>query len=270
VVRILDNLTELKERIVRYPFGLITDIDGTIAPTIPNILQAEITESNRHYLAELANKLALVAVVSGRQSREVKDMVGLADVVCIGHYGMEWWDNNQTIMYPDVKVYLPSIRAVAKELEILRSIDGLIIQDKLATISIHYNLTSKPDIVKKRILELLSKSPNVKNICIMEEKMNIGIVPPVAIDKGTAVANLIRQHKLRGAIFLGDDIADVPAFRAIRLARQNTDFDGLAILVIGKDTRQDIVNEADFTLNGVQEAEVLLKWLVYNSPVKCV
>jgi trehalose 6-phosphate phosphatase len=270
VARILDNLRELKKLIVRHPFGLITDIDGTIAPTIPNILQAEITESNRRYLSELAIKLALVAVVSGRQSREVKDMVGLADVVCIGHYGMEWWDNNQTIIYPDVKVYLPSIRAVAKELEILSSIDGLIIQDKWATISIHYNLTSKPNIVKKRILELLSKSPNMKNLCIMEEKMNIGIIPSVDIDKGTAVANLIRQHKLRGAIFLGDDIADVPAFRAIRLARQNTDFDGLAILVTSKETRQDIVAEADFTLDSVRKTETLLKWLVDNSPVKCV
>jgi trehalose 6-phosphate phosphatase len=122
-------------------------------------------------------------------------------------------------------------------------------------------------VAKDQILELLKKSPHIKNLHVMEEKTNIGIVPPLDIDKGTAVNNLISQYHLSGAIFLGDDIGDVPAFRAIHHARENRDFEGLAILVTGEETRQNIISEADFTLDGVQETDTLLKWLVVNSPV---
>jgi trehalose 6-phosphate phosphatase len=264
VARILDNLEVLQKIIIRTPFGLITDIDGTIAPTIPNILQAEITAINRHCLSILSKKLALVAVISGRQSREVKDMVNAEGVICIGHYGMEYWQNNKAILHPDAETYVPAIRALVKELESLKSIEGIVIQDKWATVSVFYRQSPDKQSARKAILNLLKNSLNAKVLRILDEKMVIGVVPPVDIDKGTAVANLIRQHQLRGAIFLGDDTGDVPAFRAIHLARQNRNFNGLAILVTGKETQHNINAETDFTLDGVQETETLLKWLIDN------
>jgi trehalose 6-phosphate phosphatase len=87
-------------------------------------------------------------------------------------------------------------------------------------------------------------------------------VPLVDIDKGTAVTGLIKEHHLQGAIYVGDDVGDVPAFKAIRRARENKDFDGLAILVTGPETTQATLNEADFILTGVPETVRLLDWLV--------
>jgi trehalose 6-phosphate phosphatase len=267
VTRLLDNLEILKKLIRRTPFGLITDMDGTISPRPLDFLERKIPPSTVRQLAKVVPHMSLVAIISGRETEVIKEMVNIEGVKYIGHYGMEWWENNQAVLHPDVSAYLPSIRAVAKELEPLRSINGLIIQDKGATISIHYHLCPRPDASKAQILKFLKKSSHIKNLRIIEEKTNIGIVPPVDIDKGTAVNNLISQYHLSGAIFLGDDIGDVPAFRAIRLARQNIDFDGLAILVTGEETRQDIINEADFTLDGVQATKALLKWLVDNFPL---
>ena len=48
----------------------------------------------------------------------------------IGHYGMEQWENDRAILHPDAGAYVPAMRAVAKELEPLRSIQGILIQDK--------------------------------------------------------------------------------------------------------------------------------------------
>ncbi len=268
MARILDNLVELEKLIRRKPFGLITDIDGTIAPTIPNLLQAQITETNQNYLSILSKKVALVAVVSGRQSREVRDLVNTDGVVCVGHYGMEYWKYDKAVLHPDTERYIPAIRALVKELESLKSIEGIIIQDKWATVSIIYRQSPDKQSAKKAILNLLKNSSYSKDLLILEEKMVIGIVPPVNIDKGTALNSLISQYHLSSAIFLGDDIADVPAFRTIRIARENTNFDGLAILVKSKETHEDILGEADFTLDGVHETEILLKWLVDNSQVK--
>ncbi|MDD5288386.1 MAG: trehalose-phosphatase [Dehalococcoidales bacterium] len=265
--RILDNLTVLKKLIRRKPFGLITDMDGTISP-VPLDFQKRMPLANVRQLGMLVPRMALVAIISGREAEAIKEMVNTEGIKYIGHYGMECWENNQAILHPDARAYLPSIRAVAKELEPLRSIEGMIIQDKWATISIHYHLTPQPDVAKERIMELLKKSRHLKNLRIMEEKTDIGIVPPVNIDKGTAVTNLINQYHLKGAIFLGDDTADVPAFHAIRLASQNMDFEGLAILVTGEETRQDIIGEVDFTLDGVRETELLLEWLTNELPSK--
>ena len=271
MARILDNLETLKKIVRRKPFGLITDMDGTISPIPHDFRQTPIPPPTLPQLTELVSHLDLLAIVSGRTSEAIKDIVNIEGIKYIGHYGMEHWDNDQAILHPDAEVYVPSMRALAKELEPLRSIEGLIIQDKWATISIHYHLCLQPEVAKQQILDLLMKSPYIKNLCIMDEKTNIGIVPRVDIDKGTAVTTLIQQYCLKGAIYLGDDIGDAPAFRAIRLAKRNRGFDGLAILVNGAETSQNLLDEVDYTLNGVRETETLLQWLVDNSTVRgCV
>ena len=111
------------------------------------------------------------------------------------------------------------------------------------------------------------KSPHIKNLLIMDEKTNIGILPRVDINKGTAVTTLIRQYGLEAAIYLGDDIGDTPAFRAIRQARSKKSFNGLAILVTGTETSRSLLDEVDFTLDGVQETETLLNWSVDGTRV---
>lgn len=258
--RILDNLNLLEELIQRRPFGLMTDIDGTICPTIPNLLEASIPDTIRQLLLELSKKLALVAVISGRGSKEVNAMVDIEGVECIGHYGMEIWQKGQAELYPDAQPYMPAVRALVKELESLKSIEGVVIQDKWATVSIIYRQSPNLESTRKAIIGLLFNSPNAKQLRILGEKMVFGIVPPIDINKGTAVTDLIGKHHLRGGIFLGDDTADIPAFRAIH--RKRTSFEGLAIAVVNEETPEEVTNRADFTLDGVTETEILLKWLL--------
>jgi trehalose 6-phosphate phosphatase len=126
-------------------------------------------------------------------------------------------------------------------------------------------LTLHPEIVKQQILDFLNSSPHIKNLRLMDEKTNIGIVPRVNIDKGTAVTSLIKEHGLSAAIYLGDDIGDVPAFKAIRKVREIKNSDGLAILVTGPETSQAMYAEADYTLDSVRETETLLNYLVDNT-----
>lgn len=99
----------------------------------------------------------------------------------------------------------------------------------------------------------MKNSTHINNLRIIEEKTNIGILPPLDIDRVTAVTNLINQYHLKGFVFIGDDIVDVPAFRVVRLARQNLDLCRLATLVSGKGTREKILDKADFTVNEVRE-----------------
>ncbi len=259
--RLLDNLHRLKEIIVRQPFGLITDMDGSISPNPITFQEPSIPDENRKLLTLLVPKCALVAVISGRQTIAIKNMVNVDGVEYIGHYGMERWENNQAAAHDSVLPYISPMRAVAAQIETLRAIPNLIIQDKRLTISIHYHLCEAQSEVRKRILDLLSKSRELKSLRIIEEKANIGILPPVAIDKGTAVTGLLQEFQLKSAIFIGDDTADVPGFRALRQANGSAGFKGLAVLVTGQNTPTHIVKEAEFSLDGVGETTELLKWL---------
>ena len=252
----------------RKPFGLITDMDGTISPIPHDFLRKTIPPPTLPQLTELVSRMDVLAIVSGRTSEGIKNLVNIDGIKYIGHYGMEQWENDRAILHPDAGAYVPTMRAIAKELEPLRSIQGILIQDKWATISIHYHLCLQPEAAKQQILDLLIKSPHIKNLLIMDEKTNIGILPRVDVNKGTAVTTLIRQYRLEAAIYLGDDIGDAPAFRAIRQARSKKSFNGLGILVTGTETSHNLLDEVDFTLDGVQETETLLQWLVDNSPVR--
>jgi trehalose 6-phosphate phosphatase len=204
-------------------------------------------------------------VVSGRKTEAIKEIINIEGVKYIGHYGMERWENGQAVLHPEVIASLAAMRALAAELEVLKAIEGMVIQDKYATVSVHYHLTAEPEKAKQQILDLLAKSPHANKMRLMNEKTNIGIVPKLDIDKGTAVTSLIKACELQGAIYLGDDVGDVPAFKAIRKARENGPFDGLAILVTGPETLQATNNEADYTLNSVKETVTLLDWLVANT-----
>ena len=265
MARILDNLDVLQKLLKRQPFGLITDMDGTLSEIPHNFLEITPPPPTLPQLAKLVKRFEVLAIISGRKTEALKDIVNIDGVQYIGHYGMEWWKNNQAVLHPEVAASVTAMRELAAELETLRAVDGMIIQDKWATISVHYHMTRQPETAKQQIMDLVQKSPHGKNMRLIEEKNNISIIPRVEINKGTAVSSLIKEHNLQGAIFLGDDVGDVPGFRAIRVAREVQEFMGLAILVTGSETSQATLKEADFTLNGVGETVMLLDWLVDNT-----
>ena len=243
-------------------------MDGTISPIPRDFLETPVPPPTVPQLTELASRFDLLAVISGRKAGALREIINIPSIKYIGHYGMEWWENDSAVLHPDVTASLSDMRAVADELKTLHSIDGVIIQDKWASISVHYNTVQKPSTAKQQILDFLEKSPHIKNLRLMDEKTNIGIVPRLDIDKGTAVTRLIQQYNLRGAIYLGDDIGDLPAFRAIRVAREKQEFMGLTVLVAGGATSQSLLHEVDFTLDGVTETETFLDWLVNNTKAR--
>jgi len=91
--------------------------------------------------------------------------------------------------------------------------------------------------------------------------MAVNLLPAVKIDKGTALLDLIQKYDLRGGVYLGDDLTDIDAFRAIHAACRDLDFQGFAIGVTSQEMPEKLTEEADFTLNGVNDVERFLEWL---------
>jgi len=264
---IFNSLDLIEELLSRFPFGLITDVDGTISPTAPTPQQAKVSPLCHHYLSILCNQLALVATISGRPAAELKNMVRIDGMVYIGNHGLERWIKGHPEFLKDVQGHSKVVKAVIAELApSLSSIEGVSIQDKGVTATIHYRLCPEPQLALRHILTAVENSSQAKGLRIMQEKMAINLLPPVKANKGTATLHLIEEYKLHGGIYLGDDITDIDAFRVIRAASRDLDFRGFAIGIINLEAPKELETEADFTLNGVNDVERFLQWISQTLP----
>ena len=256
-----DHLDLIGEALRHFPFGLITDFDGTISRTAPTPQQAKVSPLCHYYLSRLCNQLALVAAISGRPAVEVKNMIKIDGMVYIGNHGLERWTEGHSDFPKDVQGYSKVIKAVVEELTPLLSIEGISIENKGITASIHYRLCREHQSVERRILTAIENSPQARSLRIIQERMAIDLLPPVKVNKGTATLDLIQGYNLQGGIYLGDDLTDVDAFRAIHTASHGLNFQGLAIGIISQEMPERLAKEVDFTLNGVSDVEHFLKWM---------
>ena len=260
-----DHLDLIEKALKRSPLGLITDVDGTISHTAPTPQQARVSPLCHYYLSNLCQHLALVAAISGRPAADVRDMVKIDGVVYIGNHGLERWSEGRSEFTKDARNYPGIIKAAIKELTPLLPIEGIIIENKGVTASIHYRLCHNPQSAKKNILTAIENSPHASNLRIMSGRMIIELLPPVEVNKGTATMDLIQEYSLQGGIYLGDDLTDVDAFRAIHTARRGLDFQGFAIGITSQETPGALAEEADFTLNGIEDVEDFLKWFSWTA-----
>ncbi|MCD6452776.1 MAG: trehalose-phosphatase [Dehalococcoidales bacterium] len=262
---IFDHLNLIRETLLRSPVGLITDVDGTISRIAPTPQQARISSSCRYYLIRLSHQLAVVAAISGRPVAQLKGMVGIDGMVYIGNHGLERGEKTRTKLATDTSDYFRVINSVVKKLAPLLAIEGINIENKGMTATIHYRLCNDPQLAEREILKLVAALPQAKRLTIIKDRMAIDLISPTDINKGTATRDLIREYNLRGGIYLGDDTTDIAAFQAIRTANSPPDFQGWAIAVNSPEVPPELISAADFLLEGVSDVERFLKWLTENT-----
>lgn len=257
---LFDHFDAVKELLVLHPFGLFTDVDGTISEIALSPAEARVSPACRESLAALAKHLDLVAAVSGRSAAETRKMVGIDEMVYIGNHGYERWVGGNTELIPGVEDYTARIKAVIDEFDQRISIEGIIVENKGPTASIHYRRCRDHEAALEAIMSAVEGLAGDNNLKIGLGKLVVELRPPLEVSKGTAVVSLIEERSLRGAIYLGDDLTDVDVFMAFH--REGLPFKGLAVGIVGEETAPQVAKEADFTLNGVTDVERFLKRIV--------
>ena len=257
----LKHLDSIAEVLTPSPVGLITDVDGTISPIAPAPQQARVSPLCRRYLALLCQQIALVAVISGRPAAEVKEMINIGGMVYIGNHGLEQLIGDHLELTQDAGSYLTAVKSAVEELSPLLPIEGIIIENKGVTATIHYRRCPNPELAEKQILAAVQNSREARKLQVMPGRMAINLLPPITVNKGTATLNLIREHNLHRGIYLGDDVTDIDAFRVIHGSPGDLAFQGLAIAVTSEETPETLTEEADFTLRGVSDVERFLEWM---------
>lgn len=242
-------------------FGLITDMDGTISPLVLNPPKALVTERNRQALVALRDVLPLVAVVSGRKAAAVQHIVNIPGLVYIGNHGMDQWQDGQVVVAPQAAPYAAALQEVHRILAPLEQ-DGAEVEDKGASLSIHYRRAHDPQTFQKKAAPLIERAAVDHGMETFTGKMIFEVRPPIDIDKGVALVNLVEQYQLKAALFLGDDVTDLAAMRATRRLRQEGVCNAWSVGVHSEDEPEALADSADFFAAGVGDVEELLEWVL--------
>jgi trehalose 6-phosphate phosphatase len=241
--------------------GLITDFDGTISPIVARPEDAHIVPRARAALAGLRDQLTVVAVVSGRGVEDLRARVGVDGLAYVGNHGLEIWNEatGRAELVKEARPWVPRLATVLEQLQSEISVPGVLIENKGVTASLHYRLAPDPEAARTRLLDILARRALTSGLRIEEGRMVINLLPPLTVTKGSAVTWLVREHQLGRVVYIGDDITDAHAFRALKVLEQaNGEIKTLSIGVVGPETPASIRQLADAGLPSVNAVADLL------------
>lgn len=253
----------LGRRITGSPLVVLLDVDGTLAPIAPRPEDASVPAATRDAVQALAAaRDTHVALVSGRGAEDARRLVGVDGVWAIGNHGLETIDPGG-ILSVDARVAawegaLQSVRSSAAG--VVASVPGSRVEDKGATLSIHYRLADAADV--PRLESAVATAAERAGLRITRGRKVIEVRPPLAVDKGTAVLALAQRlgatERSASILFAGDDTTDEDAMEALRALHS----DAVTIHVEGEEAR---TTRAEFRVGSPAE---LGKWLAALATVR--
>lgn len=240
--------------------GLITDIDGTIAPIAPTPDGARVDAEARQALIRLLPRLTLVAALTGRRAADGARVVDIPDLPVVGNHGMEMLANGILREDPDALPYTPHVYRVIEALRLLPIPPGTILENKGPTASVHYRLAPDYAVARATLFALLEPLVAAEGLHLTEGRALIEIRPPVPINKGFGLRRLCEAARLDAVVMLGDDLTDVDAFLALRDLRAAGQIAGLNIGVTGPDgtAHPAVLANVDVIVAGVSGVAALL------------
>ena len=246
--------------------GLFLDIDGTLAPIVADPQAAAISLPVRRALASLAQRMPVV-VASGRSARDAHRMVGIDTVSYFGNHGLEHWEHGSVTVLPEAEGFAGQMARLARSLRLrVRSLEGVSVEDKGATLSVHYRQAPDTEVARQAVLELVAGAWEAQGLRCREGKMVVEVRPPVDVDKGGALRTAVQRWHLRSVLVFGDDRTDVDAFRVAHELARDDGLHALAVAIVGMHAPADVLLAADYHLQDVGAMETFLIWLARQRP----
>lgn len=248
------------------PRGLFTDIDGTISRIAPTPEEAGLLPGIAELLRRSTETFDLVAVVSGRAAEDAARMVGNTQLLYSGNHGLEWYQpsTSSLVVNPAVLPLIPRLDRILGEISppLEKRWPGLRVESKGATAAIHLRGTGAPAAAQADVYREATAAAEGTGLRVMQGRMVVELRPAVDIDKGSAIAALIRDQSLGAALYLGDDRTDLDAFRELRLLTQEGTCLGISVAVRSDEVDADVAAAADIEIAGVEQVPAFLGWLL--------
>ena len=257
---LLSRLRELIPLLSEERLGLFLDMDGTLSEIVERPEDARVSRNVAGSLQVLAERLALVAVVTGRASAVAESTVGVPGLVYAGNHGLERRENGLTRLAPEAEAHRERLSRLFDDLAKRFSAGGFMMEDKGGSFAVHYRHTFDTEASRQEVLDALESLAG-DSVKLVMGKMVVNVLPPVVLSKGTALSDLTRERRLTALISMGDDVTDVDAFKSARELSKIGEVEAVCVAVVGGGAPDELVALADYTVENVAEVEEFLSWL---------
>jgi len=244
--------------------AILLDIDGTLAPIVQEPSRAHVPEQTRQLLIAISERYGVVACVSGRRASEARAMVAIGSISYLGSHGAELSPAGATEsqLDPQLEGWSRRIHEFGRETDtadVRRT--GVRLEDKGAILAFHWRGAADEDAARQAIDSIATRAEGAGFRTHWGRKV-LEVRPPVQFDKGVGVTGLLDSRNIGAAMYVGDDVTDLDAFRAIgRLAEQGRIQHAIRVGVQSEDGPPQIVEEADVVVQGTQGVRDLLSAL---------
>jgi trehalose 6-phosphate phosphatase len=245
--------------------AVLLDVDGVLAPIVAQPDDAHMPETTRRPLIEVARRYRTVACVSGRRASDARRIVSLGSIAYLGNHGSE-------VLRPgairpeldrELQAWTRRIQgfmreAYGEELKRLR----VRLEDKEAIAALHWRGVPDEQAAERAIGAVAERAEAAGYKAHWGRKV-VEIRPPVRIDKGAGIVGLLRDSDLVAAVYVGDDLTDVDAFRGlgelVEMGRLGT---AVRVGVRSDEGPEALEEAADAMVDGTDGVRELLKALL--------
>lgn len=258
IQRAIDLVVEVLQR---NPAGLFTDIDGTISHVARVPSEAFVAESARDSLRMLGSVISIVGAITGRGAEDAAGMLGLEGTVVIGNHGYERLQGGERLIHPSALGSRASVsacsRAIAAIVDTTPRLAGVVVENKDLSASVHYRLVEDQGRTVELLRQLVQSIAELHELNVTDGKLVIEIRPRAVVNKGTAINDIALELSLTGVVYLGDDVTDVDAFRALK-SLASADTACLSVGIVSAETHALVLDSADLLIDGVDGCVALL------------
>lgn len=255
-----DGLAALRAARCRCVFA---DFDGTLVPLRRHRGVPQLSRSVARLLARLPLSCTAAGIASGRRLDDLWGRVGIPGLWYIGDHGF-------SLLSPQGQRRLWSraaeqrrVRRAAQELaERLHGLPGIEIEEKEATVAVHYR-QAPPRAVQRARVGLEALLATHRGLHLMEGNKVWELLPNDRINKWTALQQVLRRVGCRASegwlVYVGDDTTDECVFQGMEQDRWR----GLSIVV-----GQKAATAARYFLRSPGEVKVFLRrWVQLFPPL---
>jgi trehalose 6-phosphate phosphatase len=238
--------------------AIFLDVDGTLAPIVERAADARVPEATVELLRELAGRYGCVACVSGRAAEDARRLVGLDEIAYAGSHGAELLEpgDAQATVLPAFAEHAARVHGFVEALDGLDGA-GVRVEDKGPIVALHWRGAPDED-AALAWAESTARDAEAAGLKVHWGRKVLEIRPPVAVDKGQAVEELVRRHGSRAALFAGDDVTDLDGFAAL----DRLDLDAAVRVGVRSDEGpSEIAERADIAVEGPEGFVAVLRAL---------
>jgi trehalose 6-phosphate phosphatase len=237
--------------------ALFLDFDGTLSAIVDDPVAARPLPGVPELLGRLASRLGLVAVVSGRPTTFLADVLSSPPhVTLVGLYGLE-------LGLPEDQLgpWAAAIAKVAVEAT-EEAPAGVYVEPKGLTVTLHWRHAPAASPWADAFARRQHAQRGLRE---HRGRMSLELGPPIDVDKGTVVRTLAARlaRPLRAVGVFGDDLGDLPAFAAVGdLAGDRAGEPAVVrVAVVDAESPPEVAARADLTVAGAPAAVALLEEL---------